>query len=115
MIFKNKYLPMKNTEISKIEVEYLIKKINYWLFFMEENYKYNFFDQSIFRWFSNKEILKRFKENMVAEQLDKILKDLEYSKLFNKRVILSDDDFRLINNVYKKMKLSFLPYNLRHY
>ncbi|WP_026883664.1 hypothetical protein [Clostridium akagii] len=105
MLFKDKYLPLKNLELSEDEIRFLIKKIDYWLYLTCEEYCHNFWCQSNLRWFSTKERFKREMKAIDLGSLDRINQNLKRAKLFDEKFILNNDDFKLINTVYKKMKL----------
>lgn len=108
MILKNKYLPLQNTELNYLQLEYLIENINYWIYLMIKSYSYDIRHQSFLKWFSKRKNIKLLKNNIIAEQLSTILDNLEEAQFFNENAVLNNDDLELINRVYKKMRFSLI-------
>lgn len=109
MLFKNKHLPLQNTELNEEEVRYLIKKIKDWLDLMLYTRFFNFGNQSVATFLSKQKYSKKDHE-AVYERLSSIRWNLMDEIIFKEKVILSDDNFILINSVYKRIRfLFFIP------
>lgn len=105
-IFKNKYLPLKSTEIDYKTEKYLIWKIDHYLLNIscELTDSLKSVDKIIKKGYSEeeaKDILDTNALSIIYDNLSRVKENLQMAKG------LSDDDIAIINKVYSNTKLRF--------
>lgn len=107
MFFKNKYLPLKNRNLDYEKRKYIEKKTQYWLMYISENEIRKKYGKNPFIEENVQEIVLQNKQKKEFKKLIELHKKLMEANVhdFENNFTLNIDDFNLINNVYKKLRL----------